>query len=102
MAVIFESTIKSVGMGEWVIELKDTTDDRVETCIDIEHFAKVIEEMGADYGGDIEVKWLRDQNVLDAHVNEIRQLMIAFEQKMNEEKEMLNQENSDFNPNQGI
>lgn len=66
MSVIFESTIKMVegSMEDWYIELKDTVDDRVEICKDLSEYAKKVEELGADYGGNIdEVKWSKDENV---------------------------------------
>ncbi|MCK4737254.1 MAG: hypothetical protein KAT10_01735 [Sulfurimonas sp.] len=66
MAVIFESTIKMVeGSGEdWFIELKDCVDDRVEVCANLAEYSKKVEELGADYGGNIdEVIWMKDDNV---------------------------------------
>lgn len=66
MSVIFESTIKMVeGSSEdWFIELKDCVDDRVEVCANLAEYSKKVEELGADYGGNIdEVIWMKDDNV---------------------------------------
>ncbi|MCK4874643.1 MAG: hypothetical protein KAS26_02240 [Sulfurimonas sp.] len=66
MSVIFESTIKMAegSSEEWYIELKDTVDDRVEICADLPEYSKKVEELGADYGGNIdEVRWMKDDNV---------------------------------------
>ena len=88
MAAKFTATIKSNGMGGWYIELKDTLEeeDKVMVSFNVEEFAKQLEEMSEEYGGDVEVEWLKDDIILDAHINEIRQMMMAYEQKMNEEK----------------
>jgi len=66
VSVIFESTIKMVeGSGEdWYIELKDTVDDRVEICKDLAEYSKKVEELGSDYGGNIdEVRWIKNDSV---------------------------------------
>ncbi len=102
MAAEFISTIKSNGMGGWHLELRDTLEedkDKIKIAYSVEEFAEHLAEMGEEYGGDVEVKWLKDEPILDAHVNEIRQMMMAYEQKMNEEKEANNQVNDGFDPN---
>jgi hypothetical protein len=87
MAVIFESTIKNDGLGGWYIELKDTTDGRVEICKDLTEYEEKIEELGADYGGHIdEVKWLADDDVTPIMLDELRLQMAAVREKIEEEK----------------
>ena len=87
MAVIFEAKIKEDGIGGWFIELKDTTDNRVETCVNLEEFEKKIEELGDDYGGHIdEVKWSSDENIHPKHIDEVRMLMAEYQKKLDEEK----------------
>ena len=85
--VIFEATIKSDGMDGWFIELKDTTDGRVEVCKDLDEFEEKIEAMGDDYGGHIdEVKWFKDDELHPALMDQIRVLMAEKRAKIEEEK----------------
>ncbi len=87
MAVIFESVIKSNPVGRWYIELKDTTeDDRVEFCLDLDEYAQKIEDMGAEYGGDIEVHWSADENVTQQQLNEVRMEMAKFQEEIEKNK----------------
>ncbi len=81
-AVIFESVIKSNPVGRWYIELRDTSEeDRVEVCLDIDEYARKIEDMGAEYGGDIEVKWSAEENVTQQQLNEVRMQIAGYEQE---------------------
>ncbi len=76
MSVVFESVIKIDTMGEWFIELTDTVDGRVELCTSMEEFSEKVQELGNDYGGNIdEVKWSKDDNVPANVMNEIREEM---------------------------
>ena len=89
MAVVFEATIKMNDNDNWFIHLRDTLDDRVEDCKDLDEFAKKVEELGDDYGGHVdEVKWLKDDNVPEAAMDEIRMKMAeqraAIEEKTGE------------------
>ena len=104
MAVIFETVIKSNPIGRWYLELKDTSEeDRVEICLDLEEYTMKIEDMGAEYGGDIEVNWSAEENVSEAQINEVRMAMIAYEQKQKSEDQVLGQgqEQGGFDPNSG-
>jgi hypothetical protein len=89
MAVVFTSTIKIDDNEKWFIELRDTTvpeDERVEVCFDLDEYEKMIEEMGADYGGHIdEVKWLKDENVPPHIIDEIRLKMAEQRAKIEAE-----------------
>lgn len=85
MSVIFEAKIKNRGQGphDWFIELKDTVDGRVESCNDLEEFSKKIEEMGMDYGGQIdEVKWSQDENITDEQYSEINAGMRKYQEEL--------------------
>ncbi len=85
--VIFEATIKNDNVGGWFIELRDTTDGRVEICKDIDEFEEKIEAMGDDYGGHIdEVRWLKDDDLHPAAMDEIRALMAEKRAKIEEER----------------
>ena len=85
--VIFEATIKNDNAGGWFIELKDTEDGRVEICKDLDEFEEKIEAMGDDYGGHIdEVRWLKDEDLHPAAMDEIRALMAEKRAKIEEER----------------
>lgn len=72
-AVVFESVIRTNPAGRWYIELIDTSEeDKREFCLDIDEFAQKIEEMGAEYGGDVEVRWGADEEVSQQQINEVR------------------------------
>ncbi len=88
MAVIFESTIKMTdGSNEdWYIELKDTVDNRIEICKDLQEYSKKVEELGADYGGNIdEVRWMKDENVPLPVMDTIRFEMSRLQKEIEEE-----------------
>ena len=100
-AVIFESVIKTNPLGRWYLELRDSEQERTEVCLDVDEYAQKIEDMGAIYGGDVEVAWSSEENVTQIQINEVRQAMIVYEQKLQEE-EQAKQDNPDdggFNPN---
>ncbi len=85
MAVKFVSTIKEDGIGGWYIELVDTLDNRVAICKDIKLYEDAIEQMGDDYGADIEVEWKKDENVTTAHFEEVRMAISSYQKKYNQE-----------------
>ncbi len=85
MAVKFISTIKENGLGGWFIELADTLDGRKVTCKDINQYEDAIEQMGDDYGGDIEVEWKKDDNVTTAHFEEVRLEIGKYQSRYNNE-----------------
>jgi len=94
MAVIFTSVIKNDKKGGWFIELTDTMDNRIEWCLNLEEYAQKIEQMGADYGNDIEVKWSSDSDVHPASLDELRIEMAEFQRKYQEEIDKMSDKNS--------
>jgi len=87
MAVIINSTIKTNPVGRWYIELVDSTEEgHMEICLDINEYANKIEEIGADYGGEIEVAWSADDGVTDVQINEVRMEMNAYEEEREKQK----------------
>ncbi len=83
MAVVFEATIKMDDGDGWYIELKDTLDGRLESCLSIEDLEKKIEEFGQDYGGHIdEVKWFKDDDILPPVMDTIRLEMSQQREKI--------------------
>ena len=88
MSVVFESTIKMVdgSREEWYVELRDTVDNRVENCYNLSEYSKKVEELGADYGGNIdEVKWMKDDNVPPHVLDTIRFEMSKLQREIEEE-----------------
>ena len=85
MAVKFLSTIKENGIGDWYIELVDTLENRIATCSDIQQYEDAVEQMGDDYGGDIEVEWKKDDNVTIAHFEEVKIEISKYQRKYDKE-----------------
>ena len=88
MAVIFESTIKMVegSKVDWFIELKDCVDDRVAICANLAEYSKKVEELGADYGGNIdEVIWMKADDVPLPVMDNIRFEMSKLQREIEEE-----------------
>jgi hypothetical protein len=88
VSVIFESTIKMVegSKEDWFIELKDTVDDRIAICADLAEYSKKVEELGSDYGGNIdEVRWIKDDNVPLPVMDGIRFEMSKLQKEIEEE-----------------
>ena len=85
MPVKFIATIKESGLGSWYIELVDTFDNRKAICKNMALFEDAIEQMGDDYGGDIEVEWRKDDNVTAEHFEEVKIEMAKYQKRYNEE-----------------
>ena len=88
MAIIFESTIKMVegSKEDWFIELKDCVDDRISICANLPEYSKKVEELGADYGGNIdEVIWMKSDDVPLPVMDEIRFEMSKLQREIEEE-----------------
>ncbi len=79
--VVIESVIKTSPLGRWFIELTDTQkpDGEPVFCMDVYEYADKVEEMGKEYGDDIEVMWSSDDGVTPEQINEVRMQMNAYE-----------------------
>jgi len=78
--------------GGWLIRLTDTLDNREEICKSLSEFETKINEMGDDYGGDVEIAWNKDSNVTDAHFKEIHDGMAQYkEEEVTEEQVGINE-----------
>ncbi len=87
MAVVFEAKICVDEDIKWFIELKDIQDGRIMLCNTLEELETNIESLGEDYGGHIdEVKWLRDENVPEIIMDEIRVQMAEHREKIENER----------------
>ncbi len=99
-AIILETVIKSNPIGRWYLEIRDSEEERTEICLDLDEYSQKIEDMGAIYGGDVEVAWSAEENVTQIQINEVRQAMMMYEQKLQEEEAAKkNQDDGGFNPN---
>ncbi len=99
-AMILETVIKANPIGRWYLEIRDSEEDRTEICLDLDEYAQKVEDMGAIYGGDVEVAWSAEENVTEIQINEVRQAMMIYEQKLQEEQaEQNNSDDTGFNPN---
>ncbi|MDD3475874.1 MAG: hypothetical protein PHI38_03315 [Sulfurimonas sp.] len=87
MSAIFESTIKMAqgSKEDWYIELRDAIEEKIEICADLQEYSKKIEELGAPYGGNIEVKWDKDMNVPPYVMDTIRFEMSKLQREIEEE-----------------
>lgn len=81
---MIESVIQTNALDRWYIELSDTmkedsAEDNLEICLDINEYAKKIEMMGEEYGGEVEVAWSSGEGVSLAQINEVRQQIMTYE-----------------------
>jgi hypothetical protein len=87
MAIVFEAKIYVDENKKWFIELKDTEDGRIMVCNTLDELETNIEALGNDYGGHVdEVKWLRDENVPEVVMDELRVLMAQHREKIEAER----------------
>lgn len=82
MEVVFEALVKNDDRGGWLIELKDTVDDRVVICNNLEEFETKIQELGEDYGGKVDqVKWISHEDLSPQNEQKLRVAMIKYHEK---------------------
>jgi len=101
-AVKFISHVKQ-GDNSWFIELTDTFDDTKVICNDMDEYKKALEDMGSEYGNDIEVQWIRSKNLTPANIEDLLEKMAKMQEEYEQEiNEMYNNENEQngFNPNE--
>ena len=88
MGVVFESCIKVDPDGKWYIVLKDTLNDKIAVCRDLDEYSQKIEELGAEYGANIdEVKWSKDDNVPPHTIDELRLEMSRHQEDIEKQKQ---------------
>ena len=82
MSVVFEALVKNDKDGGWFIELKDTVDDRIVVCKDLNEFEQKIQELGNDYGGRVdEVRWISDESLTPQNEQKLRVGMMEYHEK---------------------
>ena len=100
MAVKFISHVEQDGVGGWFIKLSDTLAEKEVVCKDLDEYALKIEEMGSEYGGDIEVQWTRSKLLSPSNYQDLQEKMAALQEKYQEEIDKMNDNSQEgFNPN---
>ncbi len=106
MAVKFIAYVDQKEDGGWNIKLTDTYDNVDVICEDLKEFQEKIEDMGSEYGNEIEVVWKKSPKLTPANYTELELAMEKLQEEYKEEIEKINQakeENqntqSGFNPN---
>lgn len=101
-SVKFMSYVESDKIGGWYIKLVDTFDNTEVICKDLTEYKEKIEDMGAEYGNDIEVEWVKARDLTPANIQELQEAMAKLQEEYQKEIDELNNqqnENSGFNPN---
>lgn len=79
MSAVFRANIENnAEQNGWIIRLTDTVINQVEICHNLDEFSDKIEQMGDNYGGDIQVLWSKNEDVSEAHFSEIYADMARF------------------------
>jgi hypothetical protein len=86
MPVLFQTTIEPNQSGGWQIRLVDTLEQEEVICNSVDEYADNIERMGMEYGGDIEVSWLKDENITSTQFMEIERDMKRYQDEMENSK----------------
>jgi len=83
--VIFEAIIKNDGLGGWFIELNDTVSNNKAICKNVKELEEKVEDFGSEYGGHVdEIKWIKDDDVSEQCMNEIRIQMEEYRDLLNQ------------------
>jgi len=75
--------------GGWYIKLKDTFDGKEVICKDMEEYRKNIEEMGGEYGNDIDVEWKRSRKLTPHNIEDILNKMAELQKEYADEIDKL-------------
>jgi hypothetical protein len=87
MGVVFEAKICVNEDDSWFIELKDTVVGTIMLSNTLEELETNIELMGEEYGGHIdEVKWLKEDNVSEIVMDELRVKMAEHRETIENER----------------
>ncbi len=102
MAVKFISYVDENKAGNWFIELRDTLSNESVVCKDLDEYKQNIEDMGAQYGNDIEVVWNKSKNLSLASYQDLEAKMAELQKEYANEISQMEQNNENergFNPN---
>jgi hypothetical protein len=84
MSVILKANIEE-DKNNWIIHITDTSDNTEVICDSLEDFSIKIEEMGSEYGNDVEVVWSKNPDVTDEHFKEIHTQMAKYKEEEKKE-----------------
>ena len=101
-AVKFVSYVEQGENGDWYINLTDTYDKRAVRCNTMDEYKKNIEDMGSEYGNDIEVQWIKSKHLTPKNIEDLLDKMAKMQEEYQEEITKMYDENKDesgFNPN---
>jgi hypothetical protein len=109
MAVKFIAFVNQKEDGGWNIKLTDTYDNIEVVCEDLKQFQTNIEDMGAEYGNEIEVIWEKSPMLTPANYNDLEVKMQKLQEEYKEEIDKINNDKQDtttaedgFNQNEGF
>lgn len=103
MAAKFTAYVDQNSDGKWFIELSDELDNKSEICSDLKNFQTKLEDMGAKYGNDIEVQWVKSKQLSLANYRDLEMKMAElhkeYESEIGEIEKQSSNDQSGFNPN---
>jgi len=102
MAVKFISHVDEDKSGNWFIELTDTLADKTVICEDLDQYKVKIEELGGEYGNDIEVAWTKSKTLSPKNYQDLNDKMAQLQKEYHDEIEKMNQQNQETQDNMGF
>jgi hypothetical protein len=102
MPVKFISHVDQNDNGEWFIKLTDTLEESDVICNTMEEYKTQIEELGGEYGGDIEVEWTKSPTLSPANYQDIMDKMAELQKEYQEEIDKINNQNENNDMNDGF
>jgi len=105
MAVKFISHVDENKNGEWFIKLTDTLEESSVICNNLDEYKEKIEELGGEYGNEIEVVWTKSRTLSPHNYQDLNNKMEKLQKEYEAEIEQINQQsqsmdnNGGFNPN---
>ena len=96
--LILTVEIKAAPIGGWYLLLENAITEKTFECQNIELFNEKLVLLQSLYPQhELQVEWLEaDETILPEYINDIRQQLVAYEDKLASEEE---QDSGGFNPN---
>jgi hypothetical protein len=91
MAVQFKAFVYENKDGNWFIELSDESTQKSEICENLDIFKEKLLDMGAVYGNDIEVKWVKSKTLSPANYQDLENKMAELQKEYADEINELEQ-----------
>jgi len=89
MKVKFISHVDQNDNGNWFIKLTDTLENTDVICKDLSEYENKIQELGSEYGGEIEVVWTKSKILSPSNYQDISTKMDVLKEKYQEEIESI-------------